>query len=159
MFTVTLIGVGRFKAGPERNLLERYVERARVQGRSLGISFNLREIEEGRARRAEDRRAEEGRSLVEAAGACPLVVFDERGTAMDSDGFSALLAQIRDTGCPGLALALGGPDGHDPAVRAKAARLICFGAMTWPHQLARIMACEQVYRAMTILSGHPYHRA
>ena len=68
------------------------------------------------------------------------------------------MGRERDAGTPALVLALGGPDGFDPALRAQAAQVLAFGAMTWPHQLARIMAAEQIYRAITILAGHPYHR-
>ena len=78
---------------------------------------------------------------------------------MDSEQFAEKLGGWRDSGRKSLIVAIGGPDGHDPALRAKADMLLAFGAMTWPHQLVRIMVAEQLYRAATILSGHPYHRA
>ena len=80
------------------------------------------------------------------------IVFDE------NDGVARFYETARDAGAPAYALIIGGPDGIDPELRAKASLVLAFGAMTWPHQLVRIMATEQIYRAITILSGHPYHR-
>ena len=85
-------------------------------------------------------------------------MLDERGKAFGSEAFAADLAAARDAGAPAYALIIGGPDGIDPELRAKSSLVLAFGAMTWPHQLVRIMAAEQIYRAITILSGHPYHR-
>ena len=88
-----------------------------------------------------------------------MIAFDEAGQPLDSIGFAAHVGAARDEGAASLSLVIGGPDGLDAQVRQRAARVIAFGAMTWPHQLVRIMACEQIYRAVTILGGHPYHRA
>jgi 23S rRNA (pseudouridine1915-N3)-methyltransferase len=153
--------VGRLKAGPERDLAVRYLERARVAARPLGLAGpDVRELEESRARRAEDRKAEEAKALlaIPPTGA-RIIVLDERGSAMSSEQFAATLARARDDGAPTLALFIGGPDGLDEELRKRAHHAIAFGAMTWPHQLVRVMAAEQIYRAVTILSGHPYHRA
>ena len=157
---VTIAAVGRMKAGPERELLDRYVDRAAKQGRALGITrLDLREVGEARGPRADDRKAEEAASLLDGLGerTC-VVVLDERGRTMDSDAFAAHLgariAEGRD-----LAILIGGADGHGEAVRARADLVLAFGAMTWPHQIVRILAAEQLYRAVTILAGHPYHRA
>ena len=156
-----LIAVGRLKAGPERDLFERYAKRLAESVRLVGIAgFECREIEEGRARRPEDRQAEEARAIRAAlpAGA-RLVLCDERGKSLTSVEFAAEIGVARDHGESAYAVVLGGPDGLDPKLRGEAHRLLAFGAMTWPHQLARIMAAEQAYRALTILAGHPYHRA
>ena len=155
-----LIAVGRLKAGPERDLFERYANRLAEVTRTVGISgFEWREIEEGRSRRAEERQAEEARAIRAALPAgCKFVLCDERGKALSSAEFAADVRAARDSGEAAYALVLGGPDGLDPKLRAEARRVIAFGAMTWPHQLARIMAAEQTYRAVTILAGHPYHR-
>jgi 23S rRNA (pseudouridine1915-N3)-methyltransferase len=156
-----LIAVGRLKAGPERDLFERYAKRLAESTRAVGIAgFECREIDEGRARRPEDRQAEEGRAIRAAlpAGA-RLVLCDERGKSLSSAEFAAEIGRARDQGDAAFVLVLGGPDGLDPNLRVEAHRLVAFGAMTWPHQLARIMAAEQCYRALTILAGHPYHRA
>jgi 23S rRNA (pseudouridine1915-N3)-methyltransferase len=153
--------VGRLKAGPERELATRYVDRARAACRSVGFTgLDVRELDEGRARRPEERKAEEARAL--AALTPPgarIVALDERGSIIASEAFANDLARARDAGAPAYALLIGGPDGLDPALRAQAALVLAFGAMTWPHQLVRVMASEQIYRAITILSGHPYHRA
>ena len=157
---LTLIGVGRLKAGPERELFARYFKRAADLGRTQGIAaVELREIDESRARRAEDRAAEEARAIREATpkGAW-LTLLDERGAALTSRQWAEEIGRARDGGVAAYALAIGGPDGLDSALKAEARALIAFGAMTWPHQLVRTMAAEQLYRALSILSGHPYHR-
>jgi 23S rRNA (pseudouridine1915-N3)-methyltransferase len=87
-----------------------------------------------------------------------LVVLDEGGKAVTSLDFAAQLGAWRDGGQPGLAIVIGGADGLDPTVRARADLIFAFGAATLPHGLVRVLALEQLYRAMTILSGHPYHR-
>ncbi len=155
-----LVSVGRLKAGPERDLAARYLDRAAAAGRSLGFSaIDSREIEESRARRPEDRKAEEAKLLrAQMPASTKMILFDERGSALSSPDFAALLGSLRDEGAPAIGLVIGGPDGLAPELRAEATRSIAFGAMTWPHQLVRIMAGEQIYRAMTILAGHPYHR-
>ncbi|MGO4872169.1 MAG: 23S rRNA (pseudouridine(1915)-N(3))-methyltransferase RlmH [Roseiarcus sp.] len=158
---LALIGVGRLKSGPERELFERYFKRVGDLARSLGISaVDFREVEEGRARRAEDRQAEEARAILAAApkGAW-LALLDERGAAMTSAQWAAEIGTARDGAAPAYAVVIGGPDGLDPALRAEARTILSFGAMTWPHQLVRVMASEQLYRALSILGGRPYHRA
>ncbi|WP_333825240.1 23S rRNA (pseudouridine(1915)-N(3))-methyltransferase RlmH [Pinisolibacter sp.] len=157
---VTIAAVGRMKTGPERELLDRYVDRAGKQGRSLGITrVEVREIGESRGARADDRRAEEAAALLDGlAERATVIALDERGRTMGSDAFAAFLgdriAEGRD-----LAILIGGADGHGEAVRTRADLVLAFGAMTWPHQIVRILAAEQIYRATTILAGHPYHRA
>ena len=158
---ILLASVGRLKAGPERDLCSRYLARAAAMARPLGVAaVEAREFDEGRGRRPADRKAEEAKALraILPAGA-RLVLLDERGKALSSEAFAADIGKSRDAGLPALVLAIGGPDGHDPALVADASLVLAFGAMTWPHQLARIMAAEQIYRALTILAGHPYHRS
>ena len=157
---LTLIGVGRLKAGPERELFERYFKRAADLARTLGIAVvELREIDESRARRVEDRCAEEARAIRAAVpkGAW-LTLLDERGAALTSRQWAEEIGRARDGAVGAYALGIGGPDGLDPALKTEARSLINFGAMTWPHQLVRVMAAEQLYRALSILSGRPYHR-
>lgn len=157
---LVLLSVGRLKSGPERELVARYETRAAAGARAARLTgFESREIDESRARRPEDRKAEEGKALL---GLVPpgalLVALDERGKAMTSPAFAQEIGRARDAGAAAFVMALGGPDGHDPGFVAAARLTLAFGAMTWPHQLARIMAAEQLYRAIAILSGHPYHR-
>ncbi|WP_296707223.1 23S rRNA (pseudouridine(1915)-N(3))-methyltransferase RlmH [Rhodoblastus sp.] len=155
-----LLAIGRLKAGPERELVARYADRCVAGGRKIGFTgFEMREIDESRARRPEDRKAEEAAAL---AAALPQgarkICLDERGKSMTSEEFSRKLGEWRDAGTPACALVIGGPDGLDPALRDKADLTLAFGAMTWPHQIVRALAAEQLFRALTILSGHPYHR-
>lgn len=156
---LSIIAVGKLKSGPERELAERYRERAEALGRSVGfMPLEIVEIGESRARREADRRLEEGRAILERAGAAVLIAFDERGRSLTSDGFADRLAGWRDAGAAVLATAIGGADGLDQAVRDRAALVLSFGALTLPHQLVRVLVLEQLYRALTILAGHPYHR-
>lgn len=157
---LSIIAVGKLKSGPERELAERYRERAEALGRSVGfMPLEIVEIGESRARREADRRLEEGRAILERAGAAVLIAFDERGRSLTSDGFADRLAGWRDAGAAALATAIGGADGLDQAVRDRAALVLSFGALTLPHQLVRVLVLEQLYRALTILAGHPYHRS
>jgi len=149
------------KAGPERELSDRYLKRLSEAARSVGIpGVDLREIEESRARRPEDRRETEAAAILAALPAgSMLVVLDERGASPSSSEWAAEIGRARDAARPAYAVVVGGADGLSPSLREKADRIIGFGAMTWPHQLVRVMAGEQLYRAITILGGHPYHRA
>ncbi len=135
--------------------------RAAAGARSVGLTgVDLREVEEGRGRRPEERRAEEAKLLrAFIPASARLILLDERGAGLTSEQFSADIGRARDVGASAYVVAIGGADGFDPAMREQANQIIAFGAMTWPHQLARIMAAEQIYRATTILAGHPYHRA
>jgi 23S rRNA (pseudouridine1915-N3)-methyltransferase len=153
---ITIAAVGKLKAGPERELYDRYVERAAAAGRSLGLTFNTREFAESRAATAPARKDQEAETLLEIGGIA--VALDERGKTLDSRAFAERIVRWRDDGAGGLTFAIGGPDGHGPALLQKSTLRLAFGPMTWPHQLARIMLAEQLYRAVTILSGHPYHR-
>jgi 23S rRNA (pseudouridine1915-N3)-methyltransferase len=120
--------------------------------------FSVHEVREGRGAGAEERRREEGPQILAALAAETLVCLDERGDDLSSGELAEWLRGRADAGTSGVAFAIGGADGLDPSVRQQAERTIAFGRATWPHQLVRIMLAEQLYRAMTILAGHPYHR-
>jgi 23S rRNA (pseudouridine1915-N3)-methyltransferase len=153
--------VGRLKRGPERDLAERYCERAAKSGRAIGVrAVTVSEIEESRARRATDRVGEEAAALkaLIPAGAA-VVALDEGGESLASDALAQRIGRWRDQGRPALVVLIGGPDGLAPDLVAAADLRLAFGRVTWPHQLVRIMLFEQLYRAIAILSGHPYHRA
>lgn len=157
---ITLFAVGRLKAGPEKDLASRYLDRFAKAGPAVGLELaKLVEIPESRASNAETRKREEAAALERALpeGAL-LVLLDERGKALDSQAFADTIGRYRDNGKRDLMLAIGGADGLDPDLRAKADLVLNLGNMTWPHQLVRILIAEQLYRAVTILSGHPYHR-
>ncbi|WP_127090203.1 23S rRNA (pseudouridine(1915)-N(3))-methyltransferase RlmH [Aquabacter cavernae] len=153
--------IGRMKAGAERELVARYLDRAKAGGRALGLSgFDVSEHAESSARRPEDRMAEEGGALLSAVPpGARLCLLDPRGKSLTSEDFAARIGRERDSGTGAFACFIGGADGLSPQVREKADLLLSFGAATFPHQLVRVMLAEQIYRATTILSGHPYHRA
>ena len=158
---ITVHAVGRMKSGPERELAARYSDRFSKAAGPLGLNAGpLIEVAESRARDDRQRGREEAARLraLRDAGA-RIVALDETGKSLTSQDFSNLIAHERDTGTRELVFAIGGADGHDPAVLETAAAVVSFGRMTWPHQIARIMLAEQLYRAATILAGHPYHRA
>ena len=152
--------VGRLKDA-ERDLCERYAKRFNAGGRALGLGpLSISELNESRAASTELRKADEAARLLKAAAAATArVVLDESGKALTSEAFAKWLAQTRDGGCKGLAFLIGGPDGHGPEAVQGAALKLSLGAMTLPHGIARAVLIEQLYRATTILSGHPYHRA
>ena len=142
-------------------MTEDYLRRIRGQGRSCGITaVTSRDIAESRAATPTLRSDAEGEELKKLipAGAY-LIVLDERGKSMTSTAFAALLRRHLDSGTSDLAFLVGGPDGHGDALRDQADLLLSLGPMTWPHRLIRVMLAEQVYRAVTILVNHPYHRA
>lgn len=152
--------VGRMKAGPERELADRYFSRFAKTGPSIGLEFSgVAEIAESRARDTDERRREEAAALHDHRGDAALFLLDERGRNPTSEDLSRQVAQLRDSGRKRLLFAIGGPDGHDARSRDSADLILSFGAQTWPHQMVRVMLAEQMYRLATILSGHPYHRS
>ena len=158
---ISVFAVGRMRAGPEKELADRYFERFSKSGPAIGLEFSgLAETPESRAQSAAERKREEADRLKQhlAAGAA-LILLDERGKNLSSEDFANRIAALRDGGRRAMVIAIGGPDGHDPSLRDAADLVLSFGAQTWPHQMVRIMLGEQLYRAATILSGHPYHRA
>jgi 23S rRNA (pseudouridine1915-N3)-methyltransferase len=157
---VSILAVGRMKQGPERELVARYLDRAVASGKSLGLTgFSVTELTESRAGSAASRKAEEAKAL---RGSLPeggiLVALDERGKSVGSEDFARRIARWRDDGKPAVSFVIGGADGLEPGFVSSADMTLGFSVMTWPHQLVRIMLTEQLYRATTILSGHPYHR-
>lgn len=154
--------VGRLKPGPERDLAARYRDRAVQLGRGLGLAgCDIVEIPESRARRPVDRSVEEGEAILShaPAGASILLVYDERGRSdWTSERIAGRVASWRDAATAILVVAIGGADGLSAEVRRRADLTLAFGAATLPHGLVRVLALEQVYRTLTILAGHPYHR-
>src|SRR5436190_3714111 len=156
---IVVAAVGRLKRGPEVELAERYRERAVKSGRGIGLrSLDIVEIAESRAREAQRRMLEESIALANVIpkGAAT-VLLDPRGDPIDSNALTARLRGWNDGGRD-VAFVIGGPDGLAPTLSDQADLHLAFGALTWPHQLVRIMLLEQIYRAITIMSGHPYHR-
>nr|WP_221237114.1 23S rRNA (pseudouridine(1915)-N(3))-methyltransferase RlmH [Roseospira goensis] len=149
-----LIAVGRVKDGPDVALLRDYA------GRLRGWSLTLREVDERRPLPTAERIAREGRLVLDQVPeGAHVVVLDGGGRTLSSAAFAAHLGRVRDRGTRTVAFLVGGADGHDAAVLARADLTLSLGAMTWPHRLVRPMLAEQIYRAQAILGGHPYHRA
>lgn len=156
---ILIAAIGRMKQGPERELVARYLERAAATGKPLALNgFDVAEFPESRASAPATRKAEEARVLHAALPEGVVVALDERGKSLSSEAFATQLARWRDDGRPAASFVIGGADGLDPAFLASADLTLSFSPLTWPHQLVRIMLAEQLYRATTILAGHPYHR-
>jgi 23S rRNA (pseudouridine1915-N3)-methyltransferase len=147
---VTVAAVGRVRDGPLADLIGDYVRR-------LPWEIIFREVAEGRdpARR---RAAEAGALLAAVPQGALLVALDEHGKSMTSETFAAWLGERRDDGQRDIAFAIGGADGLDETVTSRSDLQLSLGRMTWPHLMARLLLVEQLYRASTILAGHPYHR-
>lgn len=156
---ITVHAVGRMKSGPEKELAERFFGRFAKSGPQVGLEFaGIVETPESHARSAEERRREESARITAKTEGAVFLLLDERGRNISSRQFADDIARLRDSGGRDLVIAIGGPDGHGEEARRAAEGLISFGVQTWPHQLVRVMLAEQLYRAATILSGHPYHR-
>ena len=153
---LTLIAMGRLRQSPELDLVHDYRTRFDRSGRGLGLGpLSMTELEDKKG----------GGKLAEAAlitKAIPkgakIIALDEHGRGLTSPQFSTVLAGYRDQGVGDLALIIGGADGLDASVVDAADMTLSLGAMVWPHMLARVMICEQLYRAASILAGSPYHR-
>lgn len=153
---ISIVAVGRLRAGPEKTLLDDYLTRFDRTGRALGLGpAQVIEVEDKKNAGMATEAALLRKALPKGAVLCAL---DERGRVMSSPDFAKKLGDWRDAGRQDLAFVIGGADGIDPVLRAEADFSISFGSMVWPHMLVRVMLAEQLYRAATILSGGPYHR-
>lgn len=150
---LTIAAIGRAGRGPERDLYEHYAGRIRWP-------LRLRELEERRKLPATQMVEREGELLIASVPPKALLVaLDRRGKELDSEGFARRLQRWRDESMADVAFLIGGADGHGENLLKCADLVLSFGAMTWPHLLARAMLAEQIYRAQQLLAGHPYHRA
>jgi 23S rRNA (pseudouridine1915-N3)-methyltransferase len=158
---VTLVAVGRTRDEPEAQLFADYWKRAALLGPRLGFTaFNIEVIETSRRGSPEARRREEAEKLVRRLpSAAYRLALDETGSSLPSDAFAKQLCSLRDDRNENVTFVIGGPDGLSPDLLASAKQRMSFGRQTWPHLLVRAMLAEQIYRALTIASGHPYHRA
>ena len=151
---IAIVAIGRLPRSPEMELVKLYVDRATAAGRSLGLGpVEVVEVEArkpGKASEAEALRAHLADSHV--------IACDERGKARASRAFAEEIGVLRDRGVRRLVFLIGGADGLDPELVKSVQGALAFGPQTWPHALARAMLCEQIYRAVSILGGSPYHR-
>jgi 23S rRNA (pseudouridine1915-N3)-methyltransferase len=158
---LTVACIGKLKASAEKDLADDYAQRIQAAGKGAGIkALTIVERLESQRATAQERMAEEAAAILKALPAgCDIIALDERGTTISSAAFSALLQRKSQSGVAELAFVIGGADGHGDELRQKASAMLAFGPMTWPHRLVRIMVLEQIYRAVTILINHPYHRS
>jgi 23S rRNA (pseudouridine1915-N3)-methyltransferase len=158
---VVIAAVGRLKQGPERELAASYRKRVEATGRAFGLrAIEVIEIRESRAQDVERRRIEESIAIANVIpDGAVVIVLDGRGENLDSAALAGLLREWRAEDRAAVCFIIGGADGLAPSLLARAQFKLAFGKATWPHQLVRIMLLEQIYRAATMLSGHPYHRA
>lgn len=156
-----LAAVGKLKDAEERGICERYAKRLAATGKSVGLGpLEIIELMESRAETTAARKADEAQRLIKAtAAASVLIALDEHGKTISSQEFADYLKARADAGAKACALLIGGPDGHGPETLKAADITVSLGRMTMPHGLARAVLIEQLYRAATILSGHPYHRS
>jgi 23S rRNA (pseudouridine1915-N3)-methyltransferase len=151
-----VLAIGKLKAGPEKAIADEYQTRLEGLGRKAGITkLTVNDYAESQAQTAAQRMDDESKLLATKAST---IALDERGKPLSSADFAKLLQHHLDQGTQDLAFLIGGPDGHAPQTRQTAGQLLSFGPMTWPHRLVRVMLFEQIYRAVTILVNHPYHR-
>ncbi|VAV94665.1 23S rRNA (pseudouridine(1915)-N(3))-methyltransferase [hydrothermal vent metagenome] len=149
---ITVLSVGRLKKGPEKQQIDTYLKRC-------PWPVSVIEVEERRPIRGPERMAREADLILKALpDGGHVIALDERGRTMTSEDFAHMIRDRRDQGLSHLTFLIGGADGYDPKVKARADMLLSLGAMTWPHMMARALLCEQLYRASCILSGHPYHK-
>ena len=150
-----LVAVGRLRVGPERMLVDDYLERFAKVGRGLGLPpVAVAEVDA----RGAGMEAEAEAILRAAHPGAAIVVLDERGAPLASPDLAARIGGWRDE-ARDVAFVIGGADGADPSLRDRADLLLSLGPMVWPHMLVRAMLAEQLYRAASILAGTPYHRA
>ena len=147
-----IIAAGRWKSGPERNLFEHFAQRSNPP-------LEVREIEVRKKLSQEDLKRKEAELLLAAVPfGARIVALDSNGKALPSLAFAKSIGEWRDTGIRQIAWLIGGANGHGDVVLEKADFTLSFGPQTWPHLLVRAMLAEQLFRAQSILAGHPYHR-
>lgn len=158
---VVIAAIGKLKQGAERELFTHYIQRLEAAGRSVALSpVRIDELNESRAATSDLRKADEAQRLLRTASEADVrVTLDERGKSLTSEAFATWIKTRRDAGAKAMAFFIGGPDGHGAETLAAGDLKLALGSLTLPHGLARIVLAEQLYRAATIMSGHPYHRA
>jgi len=157
---LAIYAVGRAKPSPEKELTANYLSRISAIGRPVGITgADLIEVEERKRLSPPELKKREGELLLKAVPErAALIALDEHGKSFSSEDFASFVAKLRDDGTPTLACLIGGAGGLALDVQGRAQLSLAFGRATWPHMLVRAMLAEQLYRAVTILAGHPYHR-
>lgn len=157
---ITIAAIGKMASGPEHDLVEQYCRRIRAQGRQCGVrGISIKELAEARGTDVAERRKAEGRRMLEALPVnARIIALDPSGRSLSSDALATQLTRWRSDNVADIVFLIGGPDGHGEDVLSASHLRLSLGAMTWPHRLARVMLAEQLYRCVTILTNHPYHR-
>src|SRR5438045_2116206 len=157
---LSVLAVGHARGTHEAALTDDFIDRAVQFGRRMGISaITVDEIAVSKARDAAVRVREECQRLAaRIPEGAHVISLDAKGKGMTSEDFAEMIGALRDAGTKVLALVIGGPDGLGALPGVRPGRSLAFGRQTWPHLLVRAMLAEQIYRALTILAGHPYHR-
>ena len=156
-----IIAVGQMRGAGEISLFEEFQQRIEASGRQLGISgLSIIELREKRALTGADKKRHENQLIANAleSRSGPFIVLDETGASLTSRAFAKKLQGWIERGDGEVTFVIGGADGLDDAIRARADQILSLGPMTWPHMLARVLLCEQLWRAISILTRHPYHR-
>ena len=155
-----ICAVGRAKFSPEKEQTTDYLNRICALGGPVGITgAKLVEVEERKRLAPSELKMREGELLLRAVPeGAKLVALDAQGMNLSSEEFATFLEKTRDGGVSSLACLIGGVDGLTRQVRSHAQLTLAFGRATWPHMLVRVMLAEQLYRAVTIMAKHPYHR-
>ena len=151
-----IAAIGRIRSGPERILIDEYLDRARAQGRAVGLTGVSETEIDGRS--LKDKGAESQALAKSLTGNEKVVLLDERGEALPSRKLARKIGAWRDDGAAETVFLIGGADGHDADALPRPDLTLAFGPAVWPHRLVRIMLAEQIYRAAAILAGAPYHR-
>ena len=156
-----VLAIGNARGTSEGALCDEYLDRAVKMGRNMGFTaVAIEELAVSKARTADARMTDEAERLARRVpDGAHIVMLDAKGKGMTSEDFAEMLGTLRDAGGKDMVFVIGGPDGLKALPGKKSGRSLAFGPQTWPHLLARALLTEQIYRAMTILAGHPYHRA
>ena len=150
---LSIIAIGKMQRGPEMDLMQGYLKRLSWKAQVIEIEIKKP------SRNITERKAQEATRLLEAVpSGAAIIALDERGKNLTSREFAGHIERLQIEGISHLAVIIGGADGLDDIIRQKARLKLAFGTLTWPHMLVRAMLTEQLYRAQSILSGHPYHR-
>ena len=150
---IIIAAIGKLSpSAPEHALMATFLKR-------LPWQVDMHELQVKKKLPPAKMQAEEARLLLDVVPRdTQIVMLDERGKTPSSEAFAGLLCNWQESGIRRIAFLIGGAAGHHPSIRERAGYVLSFGPMTWPHMLVRPMLCEQLYRAYTIHTGHPYHR-
>jgi 23S rRNA (pseudouridine1915-N3)-methyltransferase len=156
-----ILAVGNARGTSEGALTDDFITRAKNMGRRMGVpDVAVEEIAVSKARETPKRMQDEAERLAaRVPEGAQVILLDAKGRGMTSEDFAEMIGALRDAGTKNLVFVIGGPDGLGTLQKIRPGRSLAFGPQTWPHLMARAMLSEQLYRALTILAGHPYHRA